>query len=419
MNSKQKVTIAINHQPGPVPLDLGGGPTSGIHCSIVAELRRHYGLADGPVKVHEPFQMLGYIDDDLKEVMGIDVQPFWNPHTLFGFYVENWKPFRTAWGQEILVPGGFETDTLPNGDTVIYPEGNRNAPASGRMPESSFFFDAIIRQDSEEIDDDELNVEDNLQEFGPISEEDLDRFAAMVAEQQDNPRYLFGNFGGTALGDIALVPGLNLEQPRGIRDVTEWYISTSIRQDYLTELFDRQTDIAIANLKKIHAVVGDMVGHAYICGTDLGTQNSTFCSPETYDILYKPYYRKVSDWIHANTSWKVFKHTDGAIYNLIPNLIDSGIDIINPVQWTADGMDPVKLKKEFGKDLVFWGAAIDTQKTLPFGTPEEVRVEVLKHLDIFSDGGGFVASSVHNIQARTPVENVVAMVDAIREFNGE
>jgi len=417
MTSKEKVNAAINHRPGPVPLDLGGGPTSGIHCSIVEGLRDHYGLEKGPVKVHEPFQMLGYIDDDLKDAMGIDVQPLWNPHTMFGFYIEDWKPFRTPWGQDVMVPGKFEYDTQPNGEIVLYPNGNRNVPPSGRMPPSSYFFDAIIRQD--EIDEDNLNPEDNLQEFGPISEEDLRRFGLMVEEHRDSTRFLFGLFGGTALGDIALVPGLNLEHPRGIRDVTEWYISTAARQDYLHAVFEKQTDIALKNLARIHAVVGEAVGLAYICGTDFGTQSSTFCSPETFETLYKPYYRKVCDWIHGNTGWKVYKHTDGAIYNLIPNLIDSGIDIINPVQWTADGMDPVALKKEFGKDLVFWGAAVDTQKTLPFGTPEEVRVEVLKHLEIFSEGGGFVASSVHNIQALTPVENVVAMVDAVREFNGE
>lgn len=415
MTQKEKVHAAINHQAGPVPLDLGGGPTSGIHCSIVEGLRTHYGLEKGPVKVHEPFQMLGYVDDDLKDAMGIDVQPFWNPHTMFGFYVENWKPFRTPWGQEVLVPGKFEYDTQPNGEIVLYPNGNRNAPPSGRMPPSSYFFDAIIRQD--EIDEDNLDPENNLQEFGPISDEDLQRFGAMVEEHRDNPRFLFGNFGGTALGDIALVPGLNLEHPRGIRDVTEWYISTAARQDYLHAVFEKQTDIALENLARIHAVVGEAVGLAYICGTDFGTQSSTFCSPDTFASLYQPYYRKVSDWIHANTAWKVYKHTDGAIMSLIPHFIDAGIDILNPIQWNASGMDPATLKREFGRDMVFWGAAVDTQKTLPFGTPAEVRAEVLEHLKVFSPGGGFVASSVHNIQAKTPIENVVAMVDAIREFN--
>ncbi|TVR68168.1 MAG: methyltransferase [Spirochaetaceae bacterium] len=415
MTSKEKVNAAINHRPGPVPLDLGGGPTSGIHCSIVEGLREHYGLERGPVKVHEPFQMLGYIDDDLKDAMGIDVQPLWNPHTMFGFYIENWKPFRTPWGQDVLVPGKFEHDTLPNGDVVLYPNGNRSVPPSGRMPPSSFFFDAIIRQD--EIDEDNLNPEDNLQEFGPISDEDLKRFGSMVEQHRENPRFLFGLFGGTALGDIALVPGLNLEHPRGIRDVTEWYISTAARQDYLHAVFEKQIDIALENLVRIHAVVGDAVGLVYICGTDFGTQSSTFCSPETFESLYKPYYRKVCDWIHGHTSWKVYKHTDGAITSLIPHFIEAGIDILNPIQWNAGGMDPVSLKREFGRDMVFWGAAVDTQKTLPFGTPAEVRAEVLKHLKIFSPGGGFVASSIHNIQARTPIENVVAMVEAIREFN--
>ena len=153
-----------------------------------------------------------------------------------------------------------------------------------------------------------------------------------------------------------------------------------------------------------------------LCGTDFGHQVGQFCSKETFDKMYKPYYRKVTDWIHSHTTWKCAKHTCGSMVPLIPNLIDAGFDVINPVQLSAKGMDPELLKREFGKDIVFWGGGVDTQKVLPFGTPEEVRNMVLRTLEIFSKGGGFVFSSIHNIQANTPVENIVAMVDAYKEF---
>jgi uroporphyrinogen-III decarboxylase len=127
----------------------------------------------------------------------------------------------------------------------------------------------------------------------------------------------------------------------------------------------------------------------------------------------------INDWVHKNTKWKTFKHSCGAIEPLLKDLIDVGFDIINPVQWTANGMDAKHLKREYGKDIVFWGGGVDTQQMLPFGTPEEVRKQVLEVCSIFADGGGFVFNPIHNIMALTPVENLVAMYDAVREFNGE
>lgn len=131
-----------------------------------------------------------------------------------------------------------------------------------------------------------------------------------------------------------------------------------------------------------------------------------------------PHYKTINNWIHSHTTWKTFKHSCGAIYPLIPDMIESGFDIINPVQWTADGMDREILKKDFGKDIVFWGGGIDTQHTLPSGTPEQVRREVLETCDIFARDGGFVFNTIHNIQAMVPVENIVAMINALHEYNG-
>ena len=158
---------------------------------------------------------------------------------------------------------------------------------------------------------------------------------------------------------------------------------------------------------------------AYICGADFGTQIAPLCSKELFRELYMPYYKKINNWIHENTTWKTFKHCCGSIYPLIPELIEAGFDILNPVQWTAKNMDPKALKKEFGQNIVFWGGGVNTQKTLPFGTPEEVRKEVLEMCEIFSQNGGFVFNTIHNIQALTPAENVVALVNAVKEFNGE
>jgi hypothetical protein len=415
-SGKEKIDRAFNHQDGEIPMDFGASAVTGMHVSVAAALRKHYGLGDEPVKVIEPYQMLGLVDEDLKQVLGIDVDGMWAPKTMFGFSAERWKEWTTPWNQQVLVPEQFKTTAEPGNDILIYPEGDTSAPPSGRMPGNGYFFDTIIRQ--EPFDESDLNPEDNLEEFGRIEESDLDYYRNFSGLYAENRRAVLANFGGTGLGDIALVPAPGMKYPKGIRDITEWYISTVSRQDYLHEIFARQTDIALENLEKIYAALGDSIDAVFICGTDFGTQSSSFCSPETFETLYAPYYRKMNDWIHSNTGWKTFKHSCGAVESFMPHFINAGFDIINPVQISAAGMDPVTLKKKYGKDLVFWGGGIDTQKTLPFGTPEEVREEVLSRCEVFGKNGGFVFNAVHNVQAKTPVENLTAMFDAVREFNG-
>ena len=418
MNSRERVQKSLRHEtPDKVPVDFGSTAVTGVHVSCVKALRDYYGLDPQPVKVCEPYQMLGWIDDDLREVLGLDIEGIVPYKTIFGFPNENWKEFRTPWGQDILVSEYFRTTTDGNGDLLLYAEGDTSMPPSGRMPVSGFFFDTIVRQDP--IDDDVLDPEDNLQEYTPITDEDLQYFAREVDRVKTSPRARIGTFGGTAFGDIALVPAPFLKHPKGIRDISEWYISTLTRQDYIHTVFSCQCDIGLENLEKIHRIVGDAIDVLFICGTDFGTQISTFCSPETFEDLYKPYYKRVNDWVHTHTSWKTFKHSCGAVETFLPLFIDAGFDIVNPVQCSAAGMAPEGLKEHYGDDLVFWGGGVDTQKTLPFGTREEVRAEVLQRCEIFSKNGGFIFNSIHNLQANTPIENIVTMFDAVKEFNGE
>ncbi len=229
--------------------------------------------------------------------------------------------------------------------------------------------------------------------------------------------WLGSRFGaGTAFGDIALVPAPFLKHPKGIRDIAEWYMATALRPEYVHAIFEHQCRVALENLEKIHAVVGNAVDAVFICGTDFGTQSSQFCSTDTYEALYAPYYKQVNAWIHEHTTWKTFKHSCGAVEPLMSHFIDSGFDIINPVQCSATGMDPQKLKTRYGNDLVFWGGGVDTQKVLPFGTPEEVTAQVTERIRIFGQQGGFVFNTIHNVQASTPVENVVAMIEAVRDL---
>ena len=414
---RARIREALSHRESAIPFDLGSTAVTGAHVTIVEGLRRHYGLEKRPVKVHEPYQMLGLVEDDLRGALGIDTSGVFARNTMFGFPLEGWKEWRTPWGQDVLVPEGFRTTAADNGDLVIYPEGDLSVPPSGKMPASGFFFDSIIRQ--EPIDDERLDPSDNLEEFASVSDSDLEWFRRSAEGASRTGGAPVANFGGTAVGDIALVPGPSMKHPRGIRDVAEWYMSTVTRQDYLHSVFDAQTRIAVENLERIHRQVGDAIDVVFICGTDFGAQSTQFCSPATFDSLYAPYYRRMNSWVHAHTSWKTFKHSCGAIAPLLPHMIDAGFDVINPVQLSAAGMDAAQLKERYGDRLVFWGGGVDTQKTLPFGTPGEVRREVLARCEVLGKGGGFVFNPVHNVQARTPIENVVAMVGALREYNGE
>ena len=199
---------------------------------------------------------------------------------------------------------------------------------------------------------------------------DLDYWRTRAAEARQSDRGIIATFGGTALGDIALVPAMQLRDPKGIRDITEWYMSTIARPDYIHAIFEKQTDIALANYEKLAEIMGDTIDAVFMCGTDFGTQSSQFCSPETFTELYHPYYKRINDWIHNHTGWKTFKHSCGAVEPFMKLFIDAGFDIINPVQINAAGMDPAHLKKEYGDHLVFWGGGVDTQMVLPFGTPE-------------------------------------------------
>ncbi len=416
MTSRARVRTVLAHREADrVPMDFGTTGVTGMHATCVAALRQHYGLSDDPVTVIEPYQMLGLVESDLRDALGIDTASVLPPNNMFGFRNENWKEWRAPWGQELLVPGAFITTPAPDGGLHIYAGGDTSALPSGHMPARGYFFDSVARQ--EPIDEDNLKLEDNLEEFAPFTESDVEHFRQAAQAAAASGKAVVATIGGTAFGDIALVPAPFLKHPRGVRGVEEWYVCVIEQPEFVRSIFEKQCQIALANLAKVAAVARDDIDVVFLCGTDFGTQISQFCSAETFREVYQPYYRAVNDWIHQHTSWKTMKHSCGAVRPLIPELIAAGFDILNPVQCSATGMEAVGLKKDFGDQVTFWGGGVDTQKTLPFGTPAQVREEVLRRCEIFSRGGGFVFNSIHNLQARTPAANLAAMFEAVREFN--
>lgn len=414
-NSKERVWNALNHRGGtPVPVDFGATTVTGIHCRIVEQLRKYYGLADKPVRIVDPFQMLGEVDEELQERMGVDLVPLFGQKNMFGIDESEVHEQVTPWGQKVLIAKGIDMTPDAEGDVYIYPEGDRSVSPSAVMPKGCYFINAIERQ--QPIDEALLSYQDNLEEYALLNESDLTYWKQAAGKAAATGKAVVAGFGGTALGDVAFIPAMGLKHPKGIRSVAEWYMSTLIRPDFVHALFEHQTDLAIRNYEMLWNTVGDQVDVVFTCGTDFGTQNSQFCSEEVFRELWLPYYKRLNDWIHTHTTWKIFKHSCGAVLPLIPAMIDSGFDILNPVQINAKDMDSKVLKEQFGDQLVFWGGGIDTQRVLAFGTKEEVRRQVMEQCEILGKDGGFVFNTVHNIQANVPVENVITMIETLNEI---
>ncbi len=414
MTSRERFIKAINHiETDRPPIDLGATTTTGISAYALHNLRKSLGI-DKPVKIDEPFQILGKVEEEDRQALGVDVVGIFDRNTFWGNQNNGkYQPWKFK-GIDMLIGEDFRYTTAENGDIFAYPKGNTSLKPSGKLPASGYFFDGILR--SEPVDEDNLTpVEDFKEQFCLMTDDDLYYIEKQADEVYKNTEYgaIFAWAGG-ALGDVAFLPGTALENPVGLRDIEEWYMFHLLHPEYMEELFDYQVEIATKNLEMIKQAVGDKIQAIFVSGTDFGTQIDTIIDLDTFRNIYKPRYKKINDWIHKNTNWKTFYHSCGAVKNFIPEFIDMGVDILNPVQCSATGMDPQELKDKFGKDIVFWGGSINTQKTLPFGTPEEVYEEAKERVRIFSKGGGYVFNSIHNIQANSSPENIMAFFKAGR-----
>jgi hypothetical protein len=417
LNSRERIRAAIHHQqPDRVPLDLGGTEVTGIAASAYARLRQALGLPQRPPKIGEPYQMLAEVEDDVRCRLGIDTVPLKLPVTIFGFRNEGWKPWQLFDGTQVLVPRQFITREAENGDLLLFPGGDTSAPPSARMPRGGYYFDAIIRQqpfDEISLDPEEW-VRDNCSLY---TDEDLRYLEAQAKQLYHSTDWsIVCVFGGGEFGEISSVPAVNVPQPKGIRDPMDWYMAHIAHPEYIKGIFELQCEIGLRNAELLWQAVGSKVDVVYVSGTDLGTQQGAFLSPSMYREFYKPFHKRLNDWIHQHTSWKTFYHTCGSIVDLLDDLVESGVDILNPVQCSARGMDPVFLKETYGDRLVFWGGGVDTQWTLPFGTPAQVYEQVRERVRVFGRGGGFVFNPVHNIQQNVPVENMLAMFEALERL---
>lgn len=419
MTSRERLIQTLNHQePEQVVVDLGATSITGINANALAKLRTALGLEERKIKIHEPLQLLGMVEEDVRQALHVDVVDITNNMTMYGFENKGWKPFRLQSGLEVEVPEQFNTSVDAEGNTYLYAQGDMNYPPASKMPKDGYFFDHLERGNMPFDEDTTGGREDFKDDFGVLTDAEVKRIEDRCNYFYENTGY--GMIGGGALaglGDFAMVPGPNVKQPKGIRSIPDFMMAHMICPDYIHEVYEYQTEVALKNAELFREACGDKIQAIIISGTDFGTQNGPFMSLDNFREFYKPYYKKINDWVHKNTGWKTFYHTCGAISTFLQDFYEMGVDILNPVQLSAYGMDGHMLKEQWGEKFSFWGGGVDTQKTLPFGTPEEVYREVTERLELFSKGGGFVFNPVHNIQGQTTAENMMAMFRAIDDFN--
>ncbi|MGB4573272.1 MAG: uroporphyrinogen decarboxylase family protein [Rectinemataceae bacterium] len=399
-----------------MPVDLGGTLATGIHGATYLRLKEALGISGGETRINEPFQFLAEIEAPVKDALHIDTFGLFPPSTMFGYRNENWKPFTFTDGTTVKVSGNMQWDVLENGDIVQYPRGDRSAAPSGRMPRGGSFFDTIIRQ--EPIVEEELDAKEFArQTFSLYTEEECRRLEETTKWVYDNTDYsIVGSFMGASFSRLTEIMGPFIANPKGIRAPEEWFMSFLLRKDYIREIHELQYEVGMKNLEMYKQAVGNRIDVVLMSGTDFGTQTGLMFGTNIYREFFKEFHSKMNGWVHENTDWKTFYHTCGSIRELLDDFYEAGIDILNPVQVSAAGMDPRFLKDNYGSKFVFWGGGVDTQNILPFESEANVRKYVREMLEIFAPGGGYVFSTVHNIQDKVPIGNVVAAFDEVARF---
>ncbi len=399
MKSRECVLTALRHQEADrIPIDLNGMASTGIMAVAYNCLKAHLGMTDGETQVYDIGQQLAHPEPAVLERFGVDVLPL--THVPYGLdpVRPEWKPWTLPDGSPAMVPSGFNPVRSERGDWLILDDEGR---VLSRMPAGGLYFDGVYRPLAEATTVAEIEA----YELSPISDAELAWLrneACRLYETTD--KAIMGHFGGNIL-----------EGAQGLRGWDRFMMDMALEPKLAHALTQKLADHYVANLPRYLDAVGDYIQIIQM-GDDLGTQRGPQLSPDMYREFIKPRHRQVYQYVKAHSNLYVFLHSCGSVYALIPDLIEESVDILNPVQISAADMDPARLKREFGRDIVFWGGGADTQRVLPCAKPEEVRQHVRELIEIFAPGGGYVFCQVHNIQANVPPENVVAMFEAAQEF---
>lgn len=379
MNSRERVNLALNHKTADrVPFDLGATVLTSIHVNAYRRLRDYLGLSPVEPRVVDIFQQIVAVDDDLHARLKVDVRDV-APRSSATFKIdvkemEGYTYFYDEWGIGWKMPrdGGLYYDMFD------HPLKHAQTPA-------------------------------DIENYPWPDPVDPARFAGLAerarhaAEVEHQAVFL----GGLSAGIM--------EMAAWMRGFANYFSDFANNETLLVCLLEKVMELKMAYWERALAEVGDCVD-AIGEADDFAGQFRMLISPAMYRRIVKPRHKQLFDFIHARTQAKIFFHSCGAIRPVIGDLIDAGVDILNPIQVSATGMDSAELKREFGKDIVFWGGGVDTQRVLGDGTPQQVRDDVRRRIEDLAPGGGFVFATVHNIQGNVPPENIMAMWETLQEF---
>ncbi|MEI6678036.1 MAG: uroporphyrinogen decarboxylase family protein [Mariniphaga sp.] len=413
MTSRERILSAINHhQPDRVPVDLSATPSSGISAIAYSNLLNRLGRKNLPVQIYDVVQQLAQPDITILDQFGVDVLDIGRT---FNDLPSDWYPISMANGTDAFYPKWFKPTRMGDGSYQTYDDDGKRTLS--RMPIGATFFDQTYFPYIDGYPDSYENLD---AEMGRImwsrhvhSPWDHAREPGFWQKLRENTIKLRQSTDKALL----VVCGCNLfEWGTFLRRMDNFLMDLMCDPYNVEKMLDELMKRHLATLEKVCEAVGDIVDIIRF-GDDLGMSSGPFMDVETYRTLFKPRHKMLCDYVKSHSKMHTFIHSCGSISLLMPDLIDAGIEIFNPVQTNAYQMKPDFLKKEFGQHCTFWGGGIETVGTLNTGTPAHIREQVLQRLEIFSHGGGFVFNTVHNILPDVPPENIVAMFDAIKEFN--
>jgi uroporphyrinogen decarboxylase len=383
MNSRERVLTALNHsEPDRVPYDLGGTVVTGIQAKAYSRLRKYLGLPEKEAVIIDILQQLAQVDDDVMERLGVDVRNI-SPRSTASFKIQ--------------------LNVTPDGKYSYFHD---EYQIGWRMPlDGGMYYDMFEHPLSGEITPEKVDAYKLPDPLDPSRFEGL-RESALKVLNQEKRALVIGNI-SAGIFELYL-------WTRGFKDgYTDWAGNPELSKKILR----KYTDLQLAYWERMFEVMKDIPIDVVQMADDLAGQNSMLISPISYRRQLKPYHKEMFDYIHSKSEAKIFFHSCGSVRALIPDLIEVGVDILNPVQVSAANMDSTKLKQEFGKDICFWGGGVDTQNAFDdTHTPDQVRADVRRRLDDFMPGGGFVFNTVHNIQGNVPPENIMAMWETLHEY---
>ncbi|MEK6796746.1 MAG: uroporphyrinogen decarboxylase family protein [Spirochaetota bacterium] len=377
MTSRERVQKAINFEEADrVPIDLGGTTgASGIHVLAYDAVQKHLGLPHGTVRSNDAMQQLAVVEEETRRRLHIDVVQISSVT-----FARKWYGYPLYPSCEVQFP--IELPLTRHGDEWLLADaaGNRF-----RKPDSSFYFDS----------------EDGMHWFGtgvPLTDESLRQLETDTKNFHESTDYaLSGRFGG----------GFFSSNP-------EFLMSLVTEPEKVHASLAKRCDDLIKSVSRVNDAIGKYI-FCIVCADDFGAQDNPLVSPDTFREMIAPHYRRFSDWLHANTDLKLYLHSCGAIMPLMDDIVAMGVDLLNPVQTSARGMDPAVLKQKYGKKIVFWGGGCDTQNILGKRPTAEVIAHVKERLGIFAPGGGFVFNQVHAIQPTVKPDDICAVFDTVYE----